>query len=90
MAAPAALRQQDLRDAAVEAVKAQIAISNQSGGASGGGAGNNQVHLNVNVNTVIGTDQYVRDNLKPALEKLMRELGASSIDEVFINKWKNV
>ncbi|MGD0591035.1 MAG: hypothetical protein ABSA44_09590 [Bacteroidota bacterium] len=78
MAAPAALRQQ------------QTGISNQSGGASGGGVGSNHVHLNISVNNLIGTDEYVRSNLKPAVEKLMRELGASSIDEVFINKWKNV
>jgi len=89
MAAPAALRRQEIRDAAVESVKAQIEISQQAGNGAGGGVGSNHVHLHVNVNNLIGTDQYVRNDLKPAIEKLMRELGASSIDEVLINKWKN-
>lgn len=54
--------------------------------ATGGGRSNQSIHFHID--TIIGTDDYVRDNLKPSIEKLMRELGASSITEVFVNRSK--
>jgi hypothetical protein len=89
LSAPSYLRRQEMRDAAVEMIKTQIEVSKQSGvSVENTVGGKNKIELHVNVQNLIGTDDYIRSNLKPGIEKLMRELGASSIDEVFVNNWK--
>jgi hypothetical protein len=85
MSAPAAIRQQDLRDAAVAAMRAQIELSNQSGNAMSIG---NKMEVHIYIDHYIGTQEYFEKYIKPSVEKGMRTLGASSVTEVFLNTAK--
>lgn len=84
--APAKLLKQNTRDVVLEALQTQLSVSNQSGGNIG--SGRNAIHIHVEVKNLIGTKEFVKNDLKPAIEGVMRELGASSINDVFINKFK--
>jgi hypothetical protein len=85
MSAPAAIRQQDLQDAAVAAMRAQIELSNQSGNAMSIG---NKMEVHIYIDHYIGTQEYFEKYIKPSVEKGMRTLGASSVMEVFLNTAK--
>lgn len=82
--APGEVLRTNLRQAAVEAVKARLELSGQSATEKA----SQEIH--VHIDTVIGTDDYVENNLKPAVEKLMRKLGADSVTQVFVNHSKSV
>jgi len=84
--APAKLLNQNTRNTVLEVLQTQLSISNQPG--SNTESVRNAIHIHVEIKNFIGTKEFVKTALKPAIEGVMRELGASSINDVFINKFK--
>jgi hypothetical protein len=88
LTASSAILRQNVREIAAETVRSMVEAGQQSVFNNGLNSNQSKIEINIKIENLIGTDEYVRSNLKPAIEKLMRELGASSVTEIFLNKTK--